>query len=46
MVDLTFRYLKTLFDLRDAFTVRRLVWSLENRVQWSMETVARTFRSK
>ena len=46
MVDLTFRYLKTLFDLRDAFSMRRLVWSLENRIQWSLESVARTFRPK
>jgi hypothetical protein len=43
---IAYRHLKTLFDLREAFPIRRLVWSLDNRLQWSVEMVLRTLRSK
>jgi hypothetical protein len=44
-MDLTYRYLKNLYELRHSLPIRRLVWSLETRLHWSMESVLRTIRS-
>ncbi|HTC20195.1 MAG TPA: hypothetical protein VK859_05060 [bacterium] len=45
MVYITYRYLKNLYDLRHYLPIRRFVWSMETRLQWSMESVLRTIRS-
>ena len=44
MVYIAYRYLKNLYDFRQAFSMRHFIWSMETRLQWSMESVLRTFR--
>jgi len=41
MVYLTVLYLKNFMEMWRAIPARRLVWSMEKRLEWSMESLSR-----
>jgi hypothetical protein len=45
-MDFAYRYLKNLYEFRHTLPINRLIWSLETRLQWSMESFLKTIRSE
>jgi len=41
MVYITFAYIKNFLEMWRAIPARRLVWSMEKRLEWSVESISK-----